>query len=59
VNIAARVQGLAESRTILATGPVVGNPLASTLLRNSGLEPVVQNRALRGISEAVAVYEIP
>jgi class 3 adenylate cyclase len=59
VNIAARVQGLADSRTILATGPVVDHPQASTLLKRSGLEPVPQSRALRGISEQVAVYEIP
>jgi class 3 adenylate cyclase len=59
VNIAARVQGLADSRTILATGPVVDHPQAVTLLQGSGREPVAQRRALRGISEEVAVYAIP
>ena len=59
VNIAARVQALADSRTILATGPVVTNPQASTLLQTSGLKPVSQRRALRGITDEVAVYEIP
>jgi class 3 adenylate cyclase len=59
VNIAARVQGLADSRTILATGPVVTDPQASTLLQTSGLKPVSQRRALRGITDEVAVYEIP
>jgi class 3 adenylate cyclase len=59
VNIAARVQGLADSRAILATGPVVTHPQASTLLETSGLKPVSQPRALRGISDEVAVYEIP
>ncbi len=58
VNIAARVQGLANSRTILATGPVVDYPQASVLLKRSGLEPVAQQRALRGVSEQVPVYEI-
>ncbi len=59
VNIAARVQGLANSRSILATGPVVKHPQSSSLLATSGLSPVAQSRALRGITEEVAVYEIP
>jgi len=59
VNIAARVQGLAVSRAIFATGAVVEHPDASTLLSRSGLAPVAQNRALRGIAEDVTVYEIP
>src|SRR5712671_3601390 len=59
VNIAARVQGLADSRSILATGSVVRHPQASNLLATSGLMPVPQRRALRGIAEELAVYEIP
>jgi class 3 adenylate cyclase len=59
VNIASRVQGLADSRSILATGPVVKHPQASSLLATSGLSPVAQQRALRGIAEELAVYEIP
>ena len=59
VNIASRVQGLADSRSILATGPVVQHPQASNLLATSGLSPVPQRRALRGIAEELAVYEIP
>ena len=59
VNIAARVQALADSRSILATGPVVTHARASTLLENSGLKPVPQRRALRGITDELAVYEIP
>jgi class 3 adenylate cyclase len=59
VNIAARVQALADSRSILATGSVVTHPQASTLLKSSGLYPVSQSRALRGIADEVAVYEIP
>ena len=59
VNIAARVQGLADSRSILATGPVVTHPQASSLLATSGLSAVAQRRALRGIAEELAVYEIP
>jgi class 3 adenylate cyclase len=59
VNIAARVQGLADSRLILATGPVVAHPKAMSLLETSGLKPAAQSRALRGIADEVAVYEIP
>ena len=59
VNIAARVQALAESRSILATGTVVSYPQASNLLKTHGLEPVAQSRALRGITNELAVYEIP
>jgi len=59
VNIAARVQALADSRNILATRSVVTDPQASALLETSGLKPVSQHRALRGIADEVAVYEIP
>src|ERR1700730_2749659 len=59
VNVAARVQALADSRTIWAPGSVVPPPQASTLLQTSGLKPVSQRRALRGITDEVAVYEIP
>src|SRR6266702_4500359 len=44
VNIAARVQALADSRAILATGPVVSDPQASALLAASGRAPVAQQR---------------
>ena len=58
VNIAARVQALADERSILATKSVVTYPQASNLLQIRGLEPVAQNRALRGIADEMAVYEI-
>ena len=59
VNIASRVQALAASRSIVATEQVVENPQASALLETSGLKPVMRRTALRGISDEVAVYEIP
>ncbi len=58
VNIASRVQSLANSRAILATGSVVTHPQASTLLQTNGLEPVAHPRMLRGIADEVTVYEI-
>ncbi|MCW5593619.1 MAG: adenylate/guanylate cyclase domain-containing protein [Burkholderiales bacterium] len=59
VNIAARVQALATSRSIFATRPVVDHPASARVLGNSGYEPVAQSIALRGIAGEVAVYEIP
>jgi class 3 adenylate cyclase len=59
VNIASRVQNLAMSRSIFATGPVVEHGSASALLARSGIKPVPQERTLRGIANQVAVYEIP
>ena len=59
VNIAARVQGSPIRASILATGSVVNHPRASTLLATSGLHPVPQHRALRGIAEELAVYRFP
>jgi hypothetical protein len=53
------VQALADSRSILATGRVVGSPQTTHLLAARGLDPVAQNRALRGVTDEVAVYEIP
>jgi len=59
VNIASRVQGLAASRSILATGQVVEDPQASALLETSGLKPTLRRAALRGIADEMPVYEIP
>jgi class 3 adenylate cyclase len=59
VNIAARVQNLALSRSIFATGAVVEDPRSSALIAASGLKPRSQLSALRGITDEVSVYEIP
>ena len=59
VNIAARVQALADSLSILATKPVVTHPKAFNLLETSGLKPLAHQRALRGVADEMAVYEIP
>jgi class 3 adenylate cyclase len=59
VNIAARVQALAVSRSILATESVVENPLASELLQSDGIKPMPRRLPVRGIAEELAVYEIP
>ena len=59
VNIAARVQGLAVSRSIYATRPVVEHPAAARLLSETGLQAVAQECTLRGLSDSYRVYEIP
>jgi class 3 adenylate cyclase len=59
VNIAARVQGLAASRSIFATEPVVDHPHSSSILETSGLKPLPQRASLRGIADDFIVYEIP
>jgi class 3 adenylate cyclase len=59
VNIAARVQGLAESRAIYATQPVVSAPAVSQLLDERRLVPQPQRAMLRGIADELTVYQIP
>ena len=59
VNIASRVQELALSRSIFATGQVVGNSEASKLLQSSGIAPMPQKHSLRGIANEFEIFEIP
>jgi len=59
VNIAARVQGLASSRAIFVTQPVVEDPKAAKILEDLSLQPAMQRAALRGIADETTVYEIP
>ena len=59
VNIAARVQGLAVSRSIFATEPVVANKDSALLLSAAGLIPLAQRAMLKGIADELTVYEIP
>ncbi|MBL0373029.1 adenylate/guanylate cyclase domain-containing protein [Rhizobium sp. KVB221] len=59
VNIASRVQNLATSREIFATGSVLKDPHTSSLLTDRGLSPTSRNVALRGITNEIAVFAIP
>jgi class 3 adenylate cyclase len=59
VNVASRVQGLADARAILATAPVVDDLQVSRLLEAEGIAPVARPASLRGVSEVMTVYEIP
>ena len=59
VNIAARVQGLAMSRSIFATEPIVKHPEVVRMLAAAGLTPEPRQFTLRGIADEHTVYEIP
>ncbi|HTI81082.1 MAG TPA: adenylate/guanylate cyclase domain-containing protein, partial [Acetobacteraceae bacterium] len=59
VNIASRVQGLADSRSIVATRKVIENAQASAVLAAARLEPTIRRTALRGIADEMSVYNIP
>ncbi len=57
--MAARVQGLAKTRSIFATRPIVTDADVAKILEKAGLHPVEQRAALRGITDDALVYEIP
>ena len=53
------MQGLASSRAIFVTQSVVEDKNSIKILENSGLQPMMQRAALRGIADETTVYEIP
>jgi class 3 adenylate cyclase len=59
VNIASRVQNLAVSRAIFATGSVLDDERSTALLQRNGLTPTPHSGVLRGITAELPVYEIP
>ena len=58
VNIAARVQDLADPTAVLATKPVVESQEVARLLRDTGYRTTSRQLNLRGLSEAFQIYEI-
>ena len=58
VNIASRVQSLADTQAILTTASVVKDPRVSTVLIGKGIAPVSQSAALRGIEHEVTIYAL-
>jgi class 3 adenylate cyclase len=58
VNIASRVQDLADARTICTTESVVRNERAHRMLEGSRLMPVPRRASLKGLSGEVLVYDI-
>lgn len=59
VNIASRVQGLADSQSIYATGAVVEYEKSAILLQARNLKPVQRSAMLRGIEREIQIYAIP
>jgi class 3 adenylate cyclase len=59
VNLASRVQGLASSRAIVTTRSVVENAETAALLAARHLQPTESQRAVRGITGDMPIYEIP
>lgn len=59
VNIAARVQGLAHERAIFVTKPVMQHPQVASMIAKNRLVPTEQLASLRGVSDTMAVYQIP
>jgi class 3 adenylate cyclase len=58
VNIASRVQNLANTDAIFATDSVVKDPQASGVLNARGIASEAKSTALRGIENEVAVYAL-
>jgi class 3 adenylate cyclase len=58
VNIASRVQSLADSRAIFATKSVVENSQVSKILKAGKLKLTERSAALRGVADKMAVFQI-
>jgi class 3 adenylate cyclase len=59
VNVAARVQSLAQSRAIFATKSVVEDVQVSKMLETGKYKLTEQQAALRGVADTITVYQIP
>jgi len=58
VNIAARVQDLAEPSAILATKPILQSAEVARLVGEAGYRTTSRHLSLRGVSEAFEIYEV-
>jgi class 3 adenylate cyclase len=58
VNVASRVQGLAEPTAILATKPIVDSEGVARLVETAGYSTTSKTLSLRGVSEAFEIFEI-
>jgi class 3 adenylate cyclase len=59
VNIAARVQGIAGTDSVLTTEPVIAREGVKRILDERRVVPTSSLRELKGIRGALNVYEIP
>ncbi len=58
VNIASRVQSLADPQTILVTQAVLSSPRATEIMAEEGVASVVRTADLRGISREIKVFAL-
>lgn len=59
VNIASRVQGLADPQAILATESVLGHPGVAEIVTRRGIETSARAATLRGIGHEVRIFALP
>ena len=58
VNVASRVQELADPSAILATKPIIESAEVARMLAESGYRAKPRQTALRGVSESLEIYEV-
>jgi class 3 adenylate cyclase len=58
VNVASRVQGLADPSAVLATKPIVNSSEVAHLVKDAGYRMTARQLSLRGVSETFDVYEV-
>jgi class 3 adenylate cyclase len=58
VNVASRVQGLADPSAVLATTPIVESSEVAHLVKDAGYRMTARQLSLRGVSETFDVYEV-
>ena len=58
VNVASRVQGLADPSAVLATKPIVESSEVARLVKDAGYRTTARQLSLRGVSETFDVYEV-
>ncbi len=58
VNVASRIQGLADPSAILATKPIVESSEVARLVADAGYRTTPRHTSLRGVSEAFEIYEV-
>ncbi len=59
VNVASRVQNLANAREIFATSAVLENASVNALLAQRGVKPSPHRASLRGIAREIGIFAIP
>jgi class 3 adenylate cyclase len=58
VNVASRVQELADPSAILATRPIIESPDVARLIEIGGYRAKPRQTSLRGVSEGLTIYEV-